>query len=456
MSGSVNATPELRRHAREIFLAALEAVDANRAVRRAARLDDSLLTILDAKFDLRRYESIYAVALGKAAGAMAVALDSVLGDRLAGGILSSSSFDASLSPRWLCFTGGHPLPNEASFAAARACFDLLNRADHETSLVIFLVSGGGSAMMELPRDELITLYDVQKANRTLVSCGAKVGEINKVRQAFSRVKAGGLSRSAPRADQVTLIVSDTNAGEESNVASGPTFERNYDARDALSIIARYDLERSLPPSVIEAINRYAAQPFIKASSARRHHYVLLDNRVAVERAAKSACERSFRVFVDEEIIEQRIEEGSAKLVTRLFELCRQSEVGETVCLISGGEFACPVRGNGGGGRNSETALRFAIEIHKRLAETNRYSTSFVALSAGTDGIDGNSPAAGALATDTTIKRARELNLDGETFLHNSDAYNFFRLLGDEIITGATGTNARDLRIMLAKKVSSKQ
>ncbi|MBA2341522.1 MAG: DUF4147 domain-containing protein [Pyrinomonadaceae bacterium] len=444
----MTTTHQLRRHAREIFTSALEAVDPAKALRRAVHLDEHLLTILGEDFDLRQYKAIYSIALGKASGAMAAALDRLLDTKLAGGIISSS-VDVSLPARWRRFAGGHPVPNEESFAAAQACFDLLNQIEQDASLIIFLISGGGSAMMEIPRDEFVTLADVQEANRLLVNCGASIGEINAVRQAFSKVKAGGLSHAAWRAAQVTLIVSDTNAGEESNAASGPTFDQHSDAKAALAVIAKYNLERRLPQSITETIKRFAPLPPIATSPIRRH-YVLLDNRDAIDAAAQAARERGFRIALAEEIVEQPIEEGCAQLVSRLIELRQQIKPGETVCLISGGEFACPVRGNGIGGRNCETALRCATEIGKALAgETHPTDSSIVALSAGTDGIDGNSPAAGAIADETTLKRALKLNLDPETFLYNSDAYNFFRLLNSEILTGATGTNVRDLRIMLA-------
>jgi glycerate-2-kinase len=280
------------------------------------------------------------------------------------------------------------LPNEDSLAAAQAAFALLDRANEEQALVIFLVSGGGSAMMESPT---ISLYDLRRLNELLVGCGARINEINAVRRVFSRIKGGKMAAYASNARIVTLIVSDTNAGDEANVASGPT----------------------LSPGI------------------NSPYKVLLDNATAMEAARQKASELGFASTIAHHICEQPIEEGCDLLLRE-----------DADCVISGGEFSCPVRGDGTGGRNLETVLRLALRM-----------SGVVALSAGTDGIDGNSPAAGAIADETTIARARNLGLDPHDFLARSDSYNFFEKLNDLIVTGPTGTNVRDLRILLKTKFS---
>ena len=441
---------DLRRAARDIFANALSHMDAGLAVRRAVQLDGAHLTIVDTKFDLQtRPPTIYSIAIGKAAGAMALALEEILGERLTGGVISAPSTNTSLSHRWRVFAGGHPLPNEESLAAARAAFELLQRADDSSALIIFLISGGGSAIMEWPRDERITLTDLREANRVLVSCGASIAEINTVRRAFSSVKGGGLSTRAPRADQITLIISDTDPREEANVASGPTLAPPPGTLDAVEIVARYKLTSHLPASVVNAITQYPTQRIESPHDALRRHYVLLDNQRAIEHAAETARSMGFKVEIAGDIVEQPIGEGCTALVSRLHDLRQRTENTSPVCLISGGEFACPVRGPGVGGRNTETALRCAIEMDARGMHLNTESPHMIALSAGTDGIDGNSPAAGAVADDATLSRAREMNLDAQSFLDASDSYTFFEKLGDVIVTGPTGTNVRDLRIMVA-------
>jgi len=314
---------------------------------------------------------------------MALGLEDAIGARLTAGVISAPPSSDSLSQQWEIFEGGHPLPNDASLAAAQAAFALLDRANAERAFVIFLVSGGGSAMMESPT---IPLHELRRVNEQLISGGARISEINAVRRTFSRIKGGGLARYASSARIATLIVSDTNPGDEANVASGPT----------------------LSPDI------------------NSPYQVLLDNTTALEAAQQKATALGFSSTIAHHICEQPIDQGCDLL------LREQAE-----CVISGGEFSCPVRGDGMGGRNLETVLRLALRM-----------SADVALSAGTDGIDGNSPAAGAIADENTISRARSAGLDPNDFLARSDSYNFFEKLNDLIITGPTGTNVRDLRILL--------
>ena len=437
----------MRRAARVIFDHVLGEMNARLAVLRSVRINGSRLEIVESLFDLSAQTIIYAVALGKAAALMASALDEILGNKLAGGVISTQAYNARLSSAWRRFTGGHPAPNGASLEAARASFELLKRADEERALIIFLISGGGSAMLEWPRDERVALDDLIETNRALVSCGASIAEINRVRRSLSAIKGGGLSRLAPHASQVTLIISDTNRGDERNVASGPTIPpQEDDAINARGVIARYSLASRLPASVLRAIEESTSS---QSENLPMHHpfYVLLDNTSALASAAEAARSRGYRVEIADDINEQSIDEGCRMLIARLLELRRAGS--EPVCLISGGEFACPVRGRGVGGRNSETVLRLAIGMDKLRQTTSEQTAPIVALSAGTDGIDGNSPSAGAIADTLSLARARFLNLDARNFLDRSDSYTFFDALGDSIMTGATGTNVRDVRILLA-------
>jgi hydroxypyruvate reductase len=448
---------DLRRAARSIFDATLAYLDARLAVRRVLDFTGGRLNIVDTEFDLRAQPlAIYSVAIGKAGAAMASALDEVLGDALAGGVVSAPPSSIPLSARWQTFAGGHPSPNEASLDAARAAFALLREADAQAcALVVFLISGGGSAMIEWPRGESITLAELQAANRALVSCGASIGEINCVRRALSSVKGGGLGARAGRAAQISLIISDTNANEPFNVASGPTYAFSNDPLAPAEIIRRYKLASCLPASILRAVNGSVAPQTSSIHAPLCRRYVLLDNERALEYAAETAYGLGFAFEIAHDLSEAPVEAGAAALVSRLFDLRgRVGASGRPVCLISGGEFSCPVRGEGVGGRNAETVMRCAFEIEARAA---RFSTEaattphIVALSAGTDGIDGNSPAAGAVCDETTLSRSRALSLDARKFLEASDAHTFFDALGDAITTGATGTNVRDVRLLLSRK-----
>ena len=452
-----NEAHNLKQLARDIFADALQGMDAKRAVGEAVRLEGTRLTVVDAEFELNAFAGVYAVALGKAGGAMAAALDDVLGARLTRGVLSAPEPVASLPARWQVFAGGHPLPNEASLAAGHAARALLHTVDRAASLLLFLISGGGSAMMELPRDGRVTLAELRATNRALVTCGATIAEINAVRRALSAVKGGGLSALAPAAAQVSLIVSDTNPGAAAQVASGPTYAPAQ-ADDAAHVVAdileRYQLRRRLPASVLRALAEAQTEDAARAQDAQavgalRRHYVLLDNERAKEAAAQAARARGCAVEVCDDLTEAPVEAGCRELVARLLRMRERTPAARTVCLISGGEFICPVRGDGTGGRNLEAALRCAVEFAAHADDITRAGWHVAALHAGTDGVDGNSPAAGAIADETTITRAHALGLDAADYLARSDAYNFFRPLGDAIETGPTGTNVRDLRILLA-------
>jgi glycerate 2-kinase len=408
----------LQQHARTIFHHALSAVDPRPAVR-------SAVTQLELSS-----RPIYSVAIGKAAVSMARGLDEALGDKLSFGVITSTSLH--LAPRWQNSIGGHPLPNEASLAAAQAAFGLLDEANEEQANMIFLISGGGSALMEWPIAEDISIEDLRSANQILVSCGARIAEINSVRRAFSTVKGGGLARRAPHAKLFTLIVSDTNPGDEASVASGPTLNPPADAPNAIDVVEHYHLETVLPESIMNAVHR--AKP--SSIPITGSHVVLLDNRSVLNAAAHKARELGYTTAIFDDICEQPIQEGCELL------LASAPENEGPFCAISGGEFSCPVRGDGRGGRNLETALRCAISL-------DNLKRRCVVLSAGTDGIDGNSLAAGAIADATTLKHARKLNLDAEQYLARSDSYTFFEQLHDLIVTGPTGTNVRDLRLVLA-------
>ena len=415
-------TNELHRSARAIFHHALSSVDPRQAV----------VDISETHLDVSS-RPIYAIAIGKAATAMAIGLEQALGDNLSAGVISAPDPPRHLK-RWRSFMGGHPLPNRESLEAAHASFALLGRANAERALVVFLISGGGSAMLEWPVSNDISLDALCDANQALIACGARINEVNSVRRAFSAVKGGALARRAPRAEMITFIVSDTNLGDEASVASGPTLTPSPDAPDAAEVIEQYDLKHVLPPSIVKAVQ--LNPPDEKRETPGAHH-VLLGNWTALEAAAREATELGFTCVTREDICEQPIEEGCELLLSG-------RDVGPRICEISGGEFSCPVRGNGRGGRNLETVLRCAISLARQSSPHHT-----VVLSAGTDGVDGNSPCAGAIADETTVERNWGVRLDPEHYLTHSDSFAFFDVYDHNLIlTGPTGTNVRDLRIVL--------
>jgi len=427
---------ELRSAALDIFQHVMRAVDARVAVRRAISIDEKTFRVFKDEFKLAG-RPIYVVGAGKAALAMSLGLNDVLGDRIERGVISTThaATNESLPTSHAVFYGGHPLPNQESLRAAEAAFELLNEANQKRAFVIFLISGGASAMIERPISDDITLEDLQVANRQLITCGATIAEINSVRRCFSAVKGGGLATPLSDTEFITFIISDTNDGDESSVGSGPTLPADVDAPEPLQVLESHGLIRTLPPSILQAIREYKK---VDARRAFSPFYILLDNSVALDAAAERAAQMDLWTQFAIDIVEQPIDEGAVQLVNRALEAKVPGSV-----LISGGEFSCGVSGNGRGGRNLETVLRSAI----RLSEVEP-TTPTVVLSAGTDGIDGSSFAAGAIADEMTVSRARELEMDPNDFLARSDSHAFFEALGDLIVTGLTGTNVRDLRIVL--------
>jgi glycerate 2-kinase len=443
----------LKETAREIFAEALGAVDAGRALKRAVRINGNLLRVFDSSFDLNHFQRVVSVSIGKAGPTLAHALSDILGGRLTAGVLAGPIAEPQLPAVWQTFAGGHPAPNEESFAAAQTAVEMLKREDASSTLVIFLISGGGSAMFELPRDQSISLKDLQATNQALVTCGATIAEINLLRKQLSAVKAGALGALVPNAAKVTLIVSDTNDGDEDSVASGPSLSPvgNTGNRSDISLILdRYKLREKLPASVLSALEK-EREPFPPAAPGSELAYLLLDNEAVTSAAVEAAQRRGLVVRLVTNLVEGPIEVGCRRLVSQLLELHKSvGNSGQTVCLVSGGEFSCPVRGDGKGGRNSEATLRCLLELQAQVGDLGAPGLKIAVLNAGTDGIDGNSPAAGAVGDETTFARAAKLGLDLGDYLARSDSYSFFQQLSDAIITGPTGTNVRDLRLLLAR------
>lgn len=435
---------ELTLAARAIFREALKRVDAGVAVQNALRVDSSNLFIFDEPaISLSR--PLYLVAIGKAAFPMAEAFDRVAGKFIKQGVVSGTRparGDMLTGSAWSIFFGGHPLPNEESFEAAKACLAMLEQADRAEAAVLFLISGGGSAMMELPRDPRVKLSDLRKLNQTLVTSGASITDINSVRRAISAVKGGGLALRAARSRQISLIVSDTRLNDVTSVASGPSLLPGAGIPDPADIIEKYSLAGRLPEIVVRSIRERGKGRSDVELDSRFH--VLLDNRQLVDQAAEIAKGMGFETRRDIGEHDEMIDEGVAGLLDRAKSFKRSISTGKPACFISGGEFGCEVKGNGTGGRNCETVLRAGM-----IAEKDDELGNFAILSAGTDGIDGNSPAAGGVIDENTFKAAREQGLDPARYLEESDSFTFLKKLDAAVETGATGTNVRDLRIVLA-------
>jgi len=433
---------ELARAASEIFRQTLRSIEVERVIERVIRREGQSLRIAGEEIQADPLHPVVVVAIGKAALPMAAAAGRILGDLLTAGIIATNESPASTPTGFELFTGGHPVPNEESLAAAAAAIELLQRYDDDRTLLLFLISGGGSALFERPIAGAITLADLQEVNRVLVGCGAVIGEMNIVRRFLSAVKGGRLAEVASRARQISLLISDVNHDDLTTVSSGPSLAGTATRADFERIVGQYRLLEKFPGRVA-ALIRSGELPELPAASpnSRRTSHLILDNRAALLEA-KALAEKEDHCVVEiaADLVEGEIDAMVAAHLTRLAAL-RDAHPGRTVCLVSGGEVICPVRGDGEGGRNQEFVLRAALASH---------FDEVAILSAGTDGIDGRSPAAGAVADQTTLTRARALGLDPVDYLQRSDSYNFFTRLGDALITGPTGNNVRDLRLLLTR------
>ncbi len=423
---------ELRPIALHLFEQTLRAIDVESLVRQHLQNESPTLN---------EFKRIVVIALGKASVPMARAAESVLGERLTDGLVVTNAVLGAPPRRLPCVFGSHPLPNRGSVTAADAALRLLREHNAPDSLVIFLVSGGGSAMFEKPIDERLTLADLQAVNRVLVNCGAVIGEMNVVRRYLSAVKGGRLAAAAQRARQVSLYISDVNADDLSTVSSGPTLASAIPRAAFDEIVARYDLKNQFPPHVAALLNELPDLPQPQATSRCTHHLLLDNRRALLELKQLAESEYNAIVEIAEDFVEGDVQQMAQLHLERLAAL-RDRHPGRLVALLSGGEVSCPVRGAGQGGRNQEFVLRVALLLNE--------GDDIVVLSAGTDGIDGNSLANGALADATTLLRGERAGMNAADFLQRSDSFNFLHQLGDTIITGPTGNNVRDIRLLLAR------
>ncbi len=428
----------LRDTARAIFQPALAEASISKAFARHVYCERGILRVCDDLYDLNSYSRVFVVSIGKAGHTLAEALEAQVGSRLEG-IVATSVDPGSQVHGFRYFKGGHPTPNADSVRAAEAILKSLN-AQNASSLVIFLLSGGGSSIAEKPIDDEISLDDLIATYRALVLSGAPIAEINTIRKHLSAVKGGRLAQGAYPAQQVSLMISDVPDSTLDALASGPTMPDSTSIGDCYTILEKYALLDQFPQSVRELFQRHALEETPKSDDpafVRARWWPVLSNKTAIDAAAVAATTQGFAVEIDNSCDDWDYERAADYLLGRLSQL-RQSV--SRVCLISGGEVTVKVTNGGTGGRNQH----FALACAQRIVGEN-----VTVLSAGTDGIDGNSPAAGAIVDGSTVERARAVGFDPAAALVNFNSYPLFEALGDAIITGPTGNNVRDLRILLA-------
>jgi glycerate 2-kinase len=428
----------MREAARGIFREALANASIGKAFARHVNCDRGVLRVREDLFDLHSYSQVCVVSMGKAAHTMVDALAEQTGASLEG-IVASGVEPSSQLRGFRYFQGGHPTPNAESIRAASAMLKALE-ALPATALVIFMISGGGSSIVEKPIDDEISLADLIATYRALVHSGAPIAEINAIRKHLSAVKGGRLAQAAHPAQQVSLLVSDVPDDAPDALASGPTMPDSTSVQDCYRITEEHSLLTQFPQSARELFERHALEETPKSDDPAFHRarwWTVLSNQTAIEEAGAAAERAGFVVHVDNSCDDWDYERAAVYLLKRVRGLQKQFS---PVCLISGGEVTVKVANGGVGGRNQQ----FALACAEPIAGEN-----ITVLSAGTDGIDGNSPAAGAVVDGGTMERARAKGLDVQSVLTQFDAYPLFRALGDAIEIGPTGNNLRDLRILLA-------
>lgn len=476
------ALDSLHAEATAIFTGAIEACNIESAFDRRLRFEKNVLHRLipdgsgPEAINLSRFSRIFVIAIGKAAAPMLDVLMSRMTRRQGlRGICCSKYLPKKRNWRFRYFEGGHPAPNEESFEAARATLAMLKKAKKDT-LIFFLISGGGSAMFDLPLDPKISLADTIAFHEALVASGAPIDEINTLRKHFSAVKGGRLAIAAPEATKISLLVPDVPLRTLDALSSGPSSPDHTTVADARAVLERHNLADKLPASVREffAHADLAESPgdkgwrqtflpklpklqapngrtFTSAASLSGEEdpfrdsvfEVLLSSHDLVESARALAEKAGFSVAVDNSCDDWDYAKAARYLLERFHQM---RGAHQRFCLISVGEVTVTLsRTPGAGGRNQQFALQCALDLAQHPGEL------LTVLSAGSDGIDGNTKSAGAIADTTTQERAKAFGFDAEQSLLAFNACPLFTSIGDTIVTGPTGQNLRDLRLLMADK-----
>jgi len=434
---------ELKLLARRIFQETISAIDIPDAMQRKLRREGTVLRLNDTKLNLRAFTSVRVIAIGKAAHAMVEGLASLLGPEYPlKGIVAAPTPPLLAVAGMKYFVGGHPTPDSESWKAAETILALLSECDEKT-VVLFLLSGGGSALVELPLERRLALEDMRQVHRALVTCGAPIEAINTVRKHVSAVKGGRLAVAAGRATKISLAVSDVPVGKESALASGPTLPDPTTVADVQRVIDEFSLREKLPAGLLRWMDegQMPETPKEKDAAFGNAHFSLLLGLDDLFHPAHHATEaKGFVACCDNTTDDWPVEKAAEYLLAQLEEL-RRANPGQHVAVVADGELSSPVRGKGIGGRNAA----FVLACVKKIA-----GKKVAVLSAGTDGVDGNSPAAGAVADGDTWERGQAIGLNARYMFRESDSYSYFARLGDTIVTGPTGNNLRDLRILLAE------
>jgi glycerate 2-kinase len=437
----------LKRVALEVFREAIKKMDPDNLLNARLVLNGRELTVLGERFDLDSFSRVSVIAIGKAAPRMAVGLEKALPGLIHQGLVLSNDFSDTLPGKYKTFKCSHPLPGRANVDAGSAVLGFAGRAgkDH---LVIVAVSGGGSSILAVPA-EGISLEEKRETTRLLLVAGARIDELNTVRKHLSAVKGGRLQRAIAPAATLGLYLSDVPGDDPSTIASGPTAPDPTTFADALAVIEKYGLTGKIPGGVAERLRRGRLGELEETPKeggpefSRCNNIVVGCNRDMLSALEAGLRHRGFWTMTELDPYQGEAKEVGAALARKARALARSLPPGgRPYALICGGETTVTVRGRGLGGRNCELALGAAVELAG--------CRGCLVFAAGTDGIDGPTDAAGALADGASCDRAEKLGLDPLEHLRNNDSYNFFKPLEDLVVTGPTGTNLMDVSLVLVE------
>ncbi len=445
MTSQADQVNSMRSDARTVFEAALKAVDPVEAILRHVKRVDDGLQVGEHRFVFKDYDRILVVGAGKAGAPMARALEDLLGDNIADGVIVVKEGHGLPLEHIRIHEASHPVPDERGIKGAEEILSLVKAAG-ERDLVLCLISGGGSALLVAPA-EGVTLEDKQEVTRLLLACGADIHEINTIRKHLSRAKGGGLARFAYPATVVSLILSDVIGDDLNVIASGPAVPDTSTFDDTRRVLEKYDIWDRVPVSVQSRIQRglkgdIEDTPKIGDAVFQKCYTELVGTNIqALKAAGQQAEQLGYQTLILSSTVEGEAREV-VKVLTAIAKEVRDSgnPLSAPACILCGGETTVTIQGDGKGGRNQEFALAAALGLDG--------IENIVVLAGGTDGNDGPTDAAGAMADGRTLARARAKDLDPLDYLRRNDSYHFFQALEDLVITGPTLTNVMDVYMVL--------
>jgi hydroxypyruvate reductase len=435
----------LREKALSIFQACLKGADPKLCVKRFLKLENGYISAGNFRRRLDQIKRIIVAGAGKASALMAQATEEILEDKIDKGIVVAEKGPEVALKKTELFFGGHPFPDENGARGTQEILQMLSE-DKDNDLVIFLLSGGGSALL-VSSAEGVSLEDKKRMVQLLFECGANIDEMNTIRKHISKVKGGRLAKIAYPAQTISLILSDVIGDRLDSIASGPTSPDPTTFEDCFEILNRYKLLDKIPESVrffLEENKGKQENETIKPGDEvfeKVENIIVGSNLLALKEAEKKAKKLDFNTLLLSSTVSGDTTRAAKEHASLAREIINGREkISPPACVISGGETTVEIKGNGKGGRNQEFVLASAIQIQGLK--------DMVISSINTDGIDGPTDAAGAICDGTTVSRAKKLSLDPEDHLKQNDSYHFFEKLGDLIKTGPTNTNVMDIHLIL--------